>query len=108
MPRLTSDMWVSAYLTRLRIEAIPAFITHKGDATAGAVLVRLALMNGEGELWARRFDFASDAQKWDQIAQGPDADLDAQIARDRARDPDLWVIEVEDPKGRLLLDETLI
>ena len=32
-------------------------------------------------------------------------EVDATIARQRGFDPDLWVIEVEDAKGRHLLDE---
>ena len=98
-------MWVSAYLARLRVEAIPAFLICKGDATAGAVMVKLATMNGQAELWARRFDFASDSSKWDRVETGAEADIDACISRERGRDPDLWVIEVEDPKGRTLLDQ---
>ena len=41
MIRLTSDVWVSAYLTRLRLVDIQAFVVARGDATAGAVLVKL-------------------------------------------------------------------
>ena len=39
MIRLTSDVWVSAYLTRLRLTDIPAFVVAHGDGTAGAVPV---------------------------------------------------------------------
>ena len=42
-PRLASGVWVSAYLTRLRLADIPAFVTAKGDAEAGAVVVKVAL-----------------------------------------------------------------
>ena len=38
-PRLRADIWVAAYLARLSQAAIPAFVTARGDATAGAVLV---------------------------------------------------------------------
>jgi hypothetical protein len=31
--------------------------------------------------------------------------VDAALARQRARDPDLWVLELEDRAGRTLLDE---
>ena len=105
MPRLTSGLWVSAYLTRLRIEAIPAYVVRKGDATAGAVMVKLATMNGQAELWGRQFDFASDKTVWEMIGSGQERDIDADLTRATGRDPDLWILEVEDPKGRTLLDQ---
>ena len=39
--RLASGIWVAAYLTRLRLAGIPVYVTAKGDATAGAVIVKL-------------------------------------------------------------------
>ena len=30
-PRLASGIWVSAYLARLRLHDIPAFVTAKGE-----------------------------------------------------------------------------
>jgi hypothetical protein len=41
---------------------------------------------------------------WMVLAEGPEADVDAAMARQRDFDPDLWVIEVEDRAGRHLLD----
>jgi hypothetical protein len=38
------------------------------------------------------------------IAEGPEAEVDAAVARQRAVDPDLWVVAVEDRAGRTLLD----
>ena len=39
-PRLTAEFWVQAYLARLRLADIPAFVAARGDATAGAVAVK--------------------------------------------------------------------
>ena len=50
-PRLASGLWVSAYLTRLRLADIPAYVTAKGDAEAGAVVVKVALLNPRGWLF---------------------------------------------------------
>ena len=47
-PRLTAEFWVQAYLARLRFAEIPAFVTAKGDASAGAVLVKLNTLDGAG------------------------------------------------------------
>ena len=40
--RLASGIWVSAYLARLRLADIPAYVVARGDDTAGAVLVKQA------------------------------------------------------------------
>ena len=105
MIRLTSDIWVSAYLTRLRLAYISAFVVQRGDATAGAVLVKLNLLDGQGIVFQRSFDLQSGASNWVELVSGDEADLDLAIVRQRDFDPDLWVIEVEDRLGRHLLDE---
>ncbi len=103
--RLTSGFWVAAYLTRLRLAEIPAYVTAKGDATAGAVVVKVATLDGRARAFQRRFDLMADARVWVVLAEGSEADVDALLARERGRDRDLWVIELEDRRGRTLLDQ---
>ncbi len=105
MIRLTADMWVSAYLRRLEMAGIPAYVTQRGDATAGAVLVKLATLDGRAVAYARSFDLASGTRAWVALSEGEERDVDAAIDRQKGFDPDLWVIEVEDRKGRHLLEE---
>lgn len=105
MTRLAADIWVSAYLTRLRLADIPAFVTARGDATAGAVLVKLNTLDGRARAYQRSFDLRSGERTWVVLAEGEDAAVEATLARQRGFDPDLWVIEVEDRHGRHLLDE---
>jgi hypothetical protein len=104
-PRLTAGVWVSAYLTRLQLAAIPAYVTARGDDTAGAVIVKVATLNGQAQAFQRSFDLMSGARRWVTLAEGAEADVDATLARQRARDPDLWLIELEDRAGRTLLDQ---
>ena len=104
-PRLTADFWVRAYLNRLRLESIPAYVLARGDPTAGAVMVKLATLDGQARLYQRIFDPMTDRRRWIELATGPEHEIDARIDRDRSRDRDLWVIEVEDRLGRHLLDE---
>jgi hypothetical protein len=103
--RLASGVWVSAYLTRLRLAEIPAYVTAKGDATAGAVVVKVALLDGTARAYERRSDLMTGARAWMLLAEGPEAEVDALLTRARGRDPDLWVIELEDRRGRTLLAE---
>lgn len=102
--RLTSEFWVAAYLTRLRLADIPAYVT-RGDPTAGAVVVKVATLDGQARAFQRRFDLMADARVWVMLAEGPEREVDALLARERGRDRDLWVIELEDRQGRTLLDQ---
>lgn len=103
--RLTAEFWVKAYLKRLELVGIPAFVTAHGDATAGAVLVKQAPLDGTACAYQRSFDLMSGARAWVVLAKGHEAEVDAAIARQRQFDPDLWVIEVEDRAGRHLLEQ---
>lgn len=103
--KLTADIWVSAYLTRLRLSEIPAFVVQKGDATAGAVLIKLNTLDGQACCYQRSFDLMTGGRKWVVLSDGDEPDVDGSIAKQRGFDPDLWVIEVEDKQGRHLLDE---
>ena len=105
MTRLTADVWVSAYLTRLRLQDIPAFVVRKGDLTAGAVLVKLNTLDGNATAYQRSFDLMTGERTWMVLSEGDESSVDAALARQRSFDPDLWVIEVEDRAGRHLLDE---
>lgn len=105
MTRLTARFWVDAYLTRLRLYDIPAYVVAHGDDNAGAVLVKLSTLDGQATLFQRGFDLASGARKWQDLTSGAERDIDTSINKQRSFDPDLWVIEVEDRAGRHLLDE---
>ena len=103
--RLAAGFWVRAYLTRLRLADIPAFITAHGDETAGAVVVKSNTLDGQARAFQRSFDLTTGARVWMVLAEGPESEVDAVLARQRRTDPDLWLIEVEDREGRTLLDE---
>ena len=105
MARLTARFWVDAYLARLRLRDIPAFVVAHGDDTGGAVLVKLATLDGQATLFQRSFDLMSGERRWIALSSGDEREVDATVARQRGFDPDLWVIEVEDRAGRHLLDE---
>ena len=105
-PRLTADFWVRAYLARLEQAGIPAFVTAKGDATAGAVLVKVASLDGQAKAYQRSFDLMSESRVWVVLIDADEPAVDAAIVRQRRFDSDLWVIELEDRQGRSLLEES--
>lgn len=105
MTRLTTRFWVDAYLTRLRLSDIPVFVTAHGDDTGGAVLVKLNKLDGQACAFQRSFDLARGETGWVELVTGPEEEVDSVLSRQRVRDPDVWVLEVEDRQGRHLLDD---
>jgi hypothetical protein len=100
--RLPSNVWIMAQVRRSNSDGIPAMVVRKGEAQTGTLLLKLNLFEQgcrvlsqardlDGVLgWLAAFD----------RAVVPEAEADAYIARATARDPDLWVVEIEDRTGR--------
>jgi hypothetical protein len=105
MTRLTTEIWVAAYLTRLRLDTTPAFIVQKGDGTAGAVLVKVNTLDGSASCYQRSFDLISGDRRWVVLSEGDEAMVDESVAKQKGFDPDIWVIEIETKEGHHLLDE---
>ena len=106
MIRLTSELWVQSYLARLRLKEIPAFITLKGDLTAGAIFVKMNTLDGFAMAYHKTFDLNLDKNCWHLLHQGKELEVDIKLAKEERFDPDIWVIEVEDKQGRDLLGES--
>lgn len=104
-PRLASGIWVAAYLRRLSLADIPAYVTVHGDDTAGAVLVKCARLDGTAALYRREWDYETDRRPWVLLEAGAEAAIDTAIRRQRDFDPDLWVVEIESRDGTTLLDQ---
>ena len=105
MSRLRADIWIQAYLRRLELNLIPAYVLAKGDPTAGTVIVKTARLDGTARARERSFDPMTGARVWVILSDRPETEVDAVLARQRRIDPDLWIIEVENRDGRDLLDE---
>jgi len=103
--RLAAGLWVQAYIRRLQLADIPAYVLAKGDATAGSVIVKVATLDGRAVAKSRSIDPVNGARMWMVLADGPERQVDASLTRQRGFDPDLWIIEIESRDGRDLLDE---
>lgn len=104
MIRLTARFWVDAWLARLRVAGLPGYVLAHGDDTAGAVVVKCARLDGTAIAWSRRFNLLTDQSEWAVMIDGPEPEVDALLARERARDRDLWIVEVENRTGDGMLE----
>ncbi len=99
--RLPTDMIVKAHLRQLAVQGINATVIHKGDDWGGAILLQLNLLNGTSRLLTQITNMDGDPA-WLEIGSGakPMAEADSYIKTAIQRDPDLWVVEIEDRLGR--------
>jgi len=100
--RLSTELWVQAHLRRCNAEGLFAAVLRKGDLWGGAVIVKLNLLDGTCKVLTQTRDMDGRVA-WMAAQQGAllaEADATAYIERQVKRDPDLWVIEVEDKQGR--------
>jgi hypothetical protein len=109
-PRLKSGLLVKAMIRRCDQMAIGVAVAARGDADAGAILVKL---NGREAgctvlAQARRPDGAAVWLRATGAAPVAETDADAYIARQRGRDPDLWVVEIDSLSPEQLLDTPIL
>ena len=109
--RLKTGLWVAAYLRRCQVEGLSAVVRRRGADEAGAIFVRICRLDGTSDLFGpapqstlqegaldRMFTPALRTQK------ALDAEVETYLARQSKFDPDLWIVEVEDPLGRNFLN----
>ena len=100
--RLPTDLWVMAHVRRCSAEGVPVTVARKGEAKGGTLILKLNLFDKGCRVLSQARDLDGNLG-WLAAFEGrlvPEAEADTYIARAVSRDPDLWVVEVEDREGR--------
>jgi hypothetical protein len=109
-PALKAEIWVKAQIRVCDIHAIPCFVVRKGDPDAGSILLKLNRLNAGVVVFSQvRTD--GGIRAW-MRATGDEpvseTDADAYIERQLNFDPDIWVLEIEDPDGTYVMDGEIV
>lgn len=99
---MKTSVWISAEIRRCDILFLPMTVLHRGDGGRGLVLIRQYIA-GRGCILHNLQRNMGGRLDWhhplgaDPVDEGK---ADDYIARQRKYDEDLWVLEVDDPKGQ--------
>jgi hypothetical protein len=107
--QIKTEIRVQAWLRRCSIAGLMATVARRGDSEAGALFLKVNRFAKGCEVFSG-ISTASGQPAWLR-ATGPapvlEKEADAYLARQASYDADLWVVEVEDPKGLFHIDEPI-
>jgi hypothetical protein len=109
--RLKSAIWVTAYLRRCQGEGVFGAVRRRGAEEAGAVFVKVAMLDGNAMLYAPAPQSAYDESRPTERVFAPtskepvpEQTVEERLAKEIRFDPDAWIVETEDRAGRHFLD----
>jgi hypothetical protein len=109
--RLKSSIWVAAYLRRCQAEGVFGAVRRRGAEEAGAVFVKVALLDGNAMLYVPAPQTVyDDSRPIERIFVPvtpqplPEASVEERLVKEIRFDPDAWIVETEDRVGRHFLD----
>ena len=94
--RARADFYVSAVVRWADEELVSAYVRHRGDVERGLVMIVQVGGDQQAHLWVQSSDEFG-VPCWRMRFNEPKTieEADAFITRERERDEDLWVIELE-------------
>src|SRR6202047_5258317 len=108
--RLKSSIWVAAYLRRCQTEGIFGAVRRRGAVEAGAVFVKVALLDGNAMLYLPAPQTVyDDSRPVERIFMPssrepvPEASVEERLVKEIRFDPDAWIVETEVRAGRAFL-----
>jgi hypothetical protein len=109
--RLKSSIWVAAYLRRCQTAGVFGAVRRRGADEAGAVFVKVALLDGNAMLYVPApqtvYDDSRPIERFFMpISKNPlpEPSVEERLGKELRFDPDAWIVETEDRAGRHFLD----
>jgi hypothetical protein len=111
--RLKTSIWVAAYLRRCQTEGAFGAVRRRGAEEAGAVFVKIALLDGNAMLYVPASQSTYDESRpVDRVFTPsppqpvPEQKIEERLQKEISFDPDVWIVEIEDKAGRHFLELT--
>ena len=104
---LKSSLVIDSACILARKDGIPIFIRKKGDPDAGIIFIKIDLLNNNVVLLRRNLNYVIETNKTfiEYVNLFPNKivnnfQVDQKLKSEIAIDPDCWIVEIEDKKGK--------
>ena len=101
--RLPTELWLDAHFRTMTAKGMFYYVLHKGAYASGMVMVKINGLDGMCRLLQQQREYDFDTGEAGEVGwmnvfdaeTAPEGEADSYIKRAVERDPDLWVVEVE-------------
>ena len=108
--RLKSSIWIQAQIRICSISNLSAYVMKRGDPDAGAIFLHLNKLNGNNLVY-NQIRAISGQIAWSQSGNGTtldDREAHDYLEKQKKYDPDLWILEIDDPEDKYKFDGIII
>jgi hypothetical protein len=109
-PRVKSQIRVQAWLRQCSAQGLNGAVVRRGDDDAGSIILKINHFGAGADVYVA-VTAADGSSGWMRALGGaakPEPEVDAYIARQTKYDADIWVVEIEDPKGVFQFSEKVV
>lgn len=93
---------IGAQIRRAAQHGVPIVVRRKGDETQGAIILKINRLDGTAHVLTQaRMD---EEIVWNPVSKSdplPEAEAERHLEKQASVDPDIWIVEIEDRKGRV-------
>jgi len=106
--RLKSSIWIQAQIRICALSHLSTYVIKKGDPDAGAIFILINKLNGDNFIYYQKRDMKGDIG-WEKSNSTPlnEKEVSDYLEKQKKYDPDLWILEIEDPAGEYKFGGTL-
>ena len=108
--RLKSSVWIQAQVRICTIANLSAYVTKRGDSDAGTIFLHINKLNGINLIYYQTRTITGNMAWSQSIRSTPLEDKEAQdyLEKQKKYDPDLWILEIEDPEDKYIFDGSIL
>lgn len=112
MGRIKANLVASALMRQAEILGLSTYLVKKGDRDYGTIYIRQNLDSHNACLFERMHDLDG-LPKWRKIQITETVDhmsnpLDLWLQNRQNSDPDLWIIDIDDPQKTFIFDAPIV